>query len=117
MLGSVADALSERADVDSVLREVLPLCLDAAGIPRAIVYVWDPASSACCSSTRSGFGAFDAASVETCFGSLPLLQQLVMVTGVPLRIPSAGFPEAEGRALLSRMGLLSAYAVPLGSGS
>lgn len=115
LLGGVADALSERADVGDVLREVLPVCLDAAGISRALIYLWDERSRKLRLRHAFGFAAPEPGSLEDCFGCLPLLQRTVMETGFSLRIPSAGLPEETARSLLAQMGLASAHAVPLGS--
>jgi len=113
VLGGVANALAQRADVETVLRDVLPGCFDPAGISKAVIYLADPVSGELAVRHAFGFGAEDGPALADGFGCLPVLRQ-VLETGVPRRFSAGSDPGGAGRALLEGSALAAAFVVPLG---
>ena len=113
VLDGVASALARHADVEEVLRDVLPGCLDPAGISKAVIYLADPALGQLAVRHAVGFRAHDAGQLDEGFGCRRLLRE-VMETGVSRRFPAVGYDGGAGCELLQRTGLATAYVVPLG---
>ncbi|HXI56165.1 MAG TPA: response regulator, partial [Polyangia bacterium] len=116
LLGGMADTLARGGAVDRVLDDLLPDCLDAAGISKGALYLTDSEAVGRVTHRRIvGFRSDDDADLVGFFGCSPLLHQ-VLNTGLPLRIPSSTVPRELTKRILMGAGAKSAMVVPLGSG-
>jgi signal transduction histidine kinase len=115
LLGGMADTLARGGAVDRVLDDLLPGCLDAAGISKGALYLAGPRPGDPLTCRRiTGFRSDDDESLTGFFGCGALLDQ-VLASGTSIRIPSTGVPRELTRKVLMGAGAKTALLVPLGS--
>ncbi|HEY2900417.1 MAG TPA: response regulator [Polyangia bacterium] len=115
LLGGMADTLSRGGAVDRVLDDVLPGCLDAAGISKGVLYLAGATAGDPFTCRRIvGFRPEDDQPLAGFFGCATILQQ-VLSTGVSMRLPSAAVPRDITRRVLGGASAKTALVVPLGS--
>jgi len=111
LLSGVADALTREQNVDKTLRDVLAATLDAAGISKGALFTRD-AGGRLRLRQDVGFSVAERARLETFFGHLEVLEQIVDETG-SVAVPSGSIPAAVGGTILDGAGVASAQIVPL----
>jgi PAS domain S-box-containing protein len=111
LLSGVADALTQRADTDAALRDVLAATLDAAGISKGAIFLRD-AAGALTLRHAIGFSPSQRAGLPTFFGHFDWLEQVVDQQAT-ISVPSTALPEDASKTILSRADVASAQIVPL----
>jgi CheY-like chemotaxis protein len=105
ILGGAADALTRSADIEIVLGDLLPACLDAGGITRGALYRRDSSEKL---AQNHAIGFPDAGPLEAAF--IDLLERVV---AGKVATTSASLPEADAHTLLTRVGAATGLIVPL----
>ncbi|PYR55147.1 MAG: hypothetical protein DMF91_25020, partial [Acidobacteria bacterium] len=111
LLSGVADALTQKTNVDAALRDVLAATLDAAGISKGALILRDP-SGALRLRQDIGFSDTERASLQGFFGHLALLEHIVE-GAASVTVPSSEVPESAARDILTGADVASAQIVPL----
>ncbi|HVR64382.1 MAG TPA: response regulator [Polyangia bacterium] len=116
LLGGMADTLARGGAVDGLLEDLLPGCLDAAGISKGALFLVAPDGSDETLTCRPivGFRREEEGALGDFFGCPSVLQQVV-ATGVAVRLPSTAMPREVTRRVLAGAGAKAALVVPLGS--
>ena len=116
LLGGMADRLARGGAVDGVLEDLLPGCLDAAGVSKGALYLVgaDGAVETLTCRPIVGFRREEEGTLGDFFGCLSLLQGVV-ASGVAVRLPSTAVPREVTRRVLGGAGAKAAMVVPLGS--
>ncbi len=115
LLGGIADALANRADFDSALRDVLAATLDAAAVSKGALFLRDGAREALRLRHAIGFSQPETAQLRDFFGHMPLLERIVEQK-VPAAITVGEPGDGTGRELLERADVVFAEVTPLVSG-
>jgi CheY-like chemotaxis protein len=103
LLGGMADALAHGAVVDNVVHDLLPGCLDAAGISKGALFLSQSEAGGFSFQSAVGFDAEGTGRLQGFFGCLPLLHQ-VFESGLGVCVPSTGVPPEITQRLLSGAG-------------
>ena len=105
ILGGVADALTRSADIEGVLVDLLPACLEAGGITQGALYRTDSSDKL---TLNHAVGFPDAGPNEALFVDL-----LERVVAGRFAVTSASLPEPDAQTLLTRVGAALGLIVPL----
>ncbi|HEY2804323.1 MAG TPA: PAS domain S-box protein, partial [Gemmatimonadales bacterium] len=112
VLGAIADALSRRKDVETALDEVLAQSIDAAGLSRGAILLFESGDQLRC---LSQIGFDDNLSLLSSVFAPDLLAELRAQGAVLVLTPEAAASDAR-RDLLVRTGASSALVAPIRSG-
>jgi CheY-like chemotaxis protein/signal transduction histidine kinase len=114
ILSRISEALTQHADFDASLDEVLAACFDAGGISTGALYTFPSPLDA----RARPFGkvnVWSAAELDHFFGDIGELRQLLRTSGL-VALPSNDGKLAATNAALAQAGILTALAVPLTHG-
>ena len=111
LLSGVADALTNRGNIDAALRDVLAATLDAAGISKGALML-RAASGLLELRQEIGFSAAESAALRRFFGHAALLDDIVR-SGGSVTIPSDALPRQITQDILEGANVASAQIVPL----
>ena len=111
LLSGVADALTNRTNIDLALREVLAATLDAAGISKGALMLRNAAGEL---ELRQaiGFSETESAKLRGFFGHAALLDEIVR-RGGSVSLPSEALSRQVSRDILDGAAVASAQIVPL----
>jgi two-component system, cell cycle sensor histidine kinase and response regulator CckA len=110
VLGSTADALAQRQDIEDLLRNTLYRCIDAAGLSVGVFYLLEK-TGGFRAHTVVGYRQSEGSPVDTCFGHPELLAQ-ILAAGVPRAIDESAVTAAD-RDFIAGLGRKTALFVPV----
>jgi PAS domain S-box-containing protein len=111
LLSGVADALTNRANVEVALRDVFAATLDAAGISKGALILKDE-SGAMQVRQSIGFSDREVSQLPGFFGHIPLLERVISGTS-SVSVPSDEVPDSATQDLLRGARVASMQIVPL----
>jgi PAS domain S-box-containing protein len=114
ILAGVSDVLTNNADVEQVLDQVLARCLDGAGTSTGVVYLAE-ADGRLTPRAQIGYPSAGYPPLAIFFGYARLLHQ-ALAGGEPLAVPSGLPPGGQARGLLEAANAESLLLTPLIAG-
>jgi len=113
LLSGVADALTNRGDVDGALRDVLAATLDAAGISKGALFLIDDAGRLVVRQAI-GFTNGQFGGLAGFFGHMDEFARIVRA-GASVSVPSGSISREAADAVMAAADVVSAQIVPLSS--
>lgn len=112
LLNGIAEALTNKEDINHVLRDILASCLDTAGVSKGILYMINRDDDNLYLRQHIGYSSEQKKNLTDFFGNLDILTEMMDKRRI-LQLPSGDIHSAISRDILNHSDVKSALIIPL----